>query len=75
MKNQNRIIAIEDFLQILEDPLVVFDIGCRWGFQEHWKRLESMVQLYGLDADEEEIQSLNSENESEDKSSFDLIWV
>lgn len=65
MGNQSRFITIEKLLRILDTPLVVFDIGCRWGFQEHWKRLESVVQLIGMDADEQETQSLNRENNND----------
>jgi FkbM family methyltransferase len=66
MDNHNRFTTIKELLRILDTPLVVFDIGCRWGFQEHWKLLESVVKLIGMDADEQEIQSLNSENQKEE---------
>jgi len=65
METEDRFVTIENILQILKDPLVVVDIGCRGGFQEHWKRLGSVVQLIGMDADEQEVNSLISENKQE----------
>jgi FkbM family methyltransferase len=46
---------------LLDAPLVVFDIGCRGGFQEHWQRLGALAQLIGFDADAQEIQGLQKE--------------
>ncbi len=63
MEREDRFAAIKNLLQILNEPLVVFDIGVRWGFQEHWKQLGSLAQLIGMDADEQEIQSLNNGSE------------
>ena len=65
MNDEEKYSIIESLLNIIKTPLVVCDIGCRWGFQEHWKRLESVVQLIGFDADDQEIQVLNSSTEKE----------
>ena len=43
----------------LDRPLVVLDIGCRWGFEEKWKALGSRVQLIGFDADAAECEALS----------------
>lgn len=45
----------------LESPLVVLDIGCRWGFEEKWKALGPHVRLIGFDADAAECQALNEQ--------------
>src|SRR5215212_8878045 len=66
MRTEDSFVTIENLLQTLDTRLVVFDIGCRWGFQEHWKRLESAVQLIGMDADAQEVQSLNLGHKKED---------
>lgn len=66
MRKEDRFVAIENLLKILNDPLVIVDIGVRWGFQEHWKRLGSLVQLIGMDADEQEVQSLNNANKGDE---------
>lgn len=60
MENEDRFIAIESLLKLLNNPLVVVDVGARWGFQEHWKRVESLIKLIGVDADEQEVSSLNA---------------
>lgn len=66
MENEVKFLTIEDLLRLLDSSLVVLDIGCRWGFQDHWKRLGSLVQLIGMDADEQEVQSLNNANKKEE---------
>jgi FkbM family methyltransferase len=66
MEKEDRYVAIENLLKILNDPPVVIDIGARWGFQEHWKRLGSFVRLIGVDADEQEVQSLNNANQGKE---------
>src|SRR3972149_2968465 len=66
MENEVKFLTIEDLLRLLDSSLVVLDIGCRWGFQDHWKRLVSLVQLIGMDADEQEVQSLNNANKKEE---------
>ena len=42
----------------LPDSLVVLDAGCRWGFGPQWDALDSQVELYGFDADAEEVERL-----------------
>jgi FkbM family methyltransferase len=42
----------------LEDPVVVIDAGCRWGFGPHWEALHEHVKLIGFDPDGEECRRL-----------------
>jgi FkbM family methyltransferase len=42
----------------LTRPLIVLDVGCRWGFADMWTRLAPHVFLYGFDPDEEECAEL-----------------
>jgi FkbM family methyltransferase len=42
----------------LEDPVVVIDAGCRWGFGPHWEALGEDVKLIGFDPDGEECRRL-----------------
>lgn len=42
----------------LEDPVVVIDAGCRWGFGPHWETLGEHVKLIGFDPDGEECRRL-----------------
>jgi len=44
---------------LLDRPLVVLDVGCRWGFAEKWKGLGRHVELIGFDADAAECRALN----------------
>lgn len=67
MEKEDKVIAITNLLRILNDPLVVFDVGVRWGFQEHWKHLEPYVKLIGIDADEQEVKQLEKNEKTEDK--------
>lgn len=43
----------------LESPLIVLDVGCRWGFEEKWRSLGPHVRLIGFDADAVECQTLS----------------
>jgi len=43
----------------LDRPLVVVDVGCRWGFEEKWKALGPQVRLIGFDADAAECEALS----------------
>jgi len=54
----NNITTITKLLQLLDKPLVVFDIGCRWGFQDKWKRLLPNIELIGFDADKAACETL-----------------
>ena len=60
MEKDDRFTSVKNLLEILDDHLVVIDVGARWGFQEHWKKLKSVVQLIGFDADDQEIRALNN---------------
>lgn len=50
--------SLPSLAALLDRPLVVLDVGCRWGFEEKWKALGSHVQLIGFDADAAECQAL-----------------
>ncbi len=39
---------------LLQDPLVVVDVGCRWGFAQAWERLGDQAIIVGFDPDEAE---------------------
>lgn len=43
---------------LLDDPLVVVDVGCRWGFSDVWTRLGSRCLTIGFDPDAEECRRL-----------------
>jgi len=43
---------------LLPDPLVVVDVGCRWGFSEAWVRLGERCRMIGFDPDVEECERL-----------------
>src|SRR5688572_20050661 len=46
----------------LDRPLVVVDVGCRWGFEEKWKALGPLVDLIGFDADAAECEALSRQS-------------
>jgi len=39
---------------LLQEPLVVVDVGCRWGFAQAWERLGDRAMIIGFDPDEAE---------------------
>jgi FkbM family methyltransferase len=43
---------------LLADPLVVVDVGCRWGFADRWGRLAERCMSVGFDPDREECERL-----------------
>lgn len=43
---------------LLAEPLVVVDVGCRWGFAEAWARLGDRARLVGFEPDVEECRRL-----------------
>lgn len=43
---------------LLDEPLVVIDVGCRWGFADSWERLGDRCIAIGFDPDEEECERL-----------------
>ena len=51
--------ALSSLAALLDRPLVVVDVGCRWGFEEKWKALGPQVQLIGFDADAAECEALS----------------
>lgn len=42
----------------LPEPLVLVDVGVRWGFEPRWAQLAPAARLIGFDADEEECERL-----------------
>lgn len=52
-------------LPALDAPLVVLDVGCRWGFEEKWRSLGAPVRLIGFDADAAECQTLRERSGDE----------
>jgi len=48
----------EHLVALLDEPLVVLDVGCRWGFAAAWEALGAHARLYGFEPDEEECQRL-----------------
>ncbi len=43
---------------ILDDPLVVMDVGCRWGFADAWEQLGDRCIAVGFEPDAEEVERL-----------------
>jgi FkbM family methyltransferase len=43
---------------LLQEPLVVVDVGCRWGFAQAWERLGDRANIIGFDPDESECERL-----------------
>lgn len=41
------------------DPVVIVDVGARWGFNAEWKVFDSALRVYCFEPDEEECQRLN----------------
>jgi FkbM family methyltransferase len=60
---RDKIDVLKSLLKLLDDQLVVVDIGARWGFQPHWKVLEEYINLIGFDADDKEIDSLRTSSQ------------
>jgi FkbM family methyltransferase len=46
--------ALTEISSLLDRPLGVVDVGCRWGFAEAWQVLADRVRLGGFDPDEDE---------------------
>jgi FkbM family methyltransferase len=42
----------------LPEPIVVIDIGCRWGFADSWSRLGAASRIFGFDPDADECHRL-----------------
>ena len=42
------------------DPIVIVDVGARWGFNAEWKVFGSALQVYCFEPDEEECKRLNA---------------
>ena len=63
MNHEARVVpSLSSLAALLERPLVVLDVGCRWGFEEKWKALGSQVQLIGFDADAAECEALTHQS-------------
>jgi FkbM family methyltransferase len=53
--------SLASLAALLDRPLVVVDVGCRWGFEKKWEALGSQVQLIGFDADAAECEALRQQ--------------
>lgn len=51
--------------RLLDRPLSVADIGCRWGFAEAWQQLGEAVKIVGFDPDAEECARLRERYSSQ----------
>src|SRR5262245_21833641 len=43
---------------LLEDPIVIADVGCRWGFADTWAQLDDRCRVIGFEPDEDECEQL-----------------
>lgn len=43
---------------LLEEPLVIADVGCRWGFADTWEQLGGRCRAIGFEPDERECELL-----------------
>jgi len=43
-----------------DDPVVVVDVGARWGFNEEWKVFGDALRVYCFEPDKEECERLNA---------------
>ena len=43
---------------LLDEPLVVMDVGCRWGFADSWEQLGDRCIAVGFEPDAEEVERL-----------------
>jgi cyclopropane fatty-acyl-phospholipid synthase-like methyltransferase len=46
--------AVAELVAELDRPLVVLDVGCRWGMDARWLVLGQHARLIGFDADADE---------------------
>jgi FkbM family methyltransferase len=44
--------------ELLEDPIVIADVGCRWGFADNWEQLGDRCHPIGFEPDEDECERL-----------------
>ncbi|HKA93980.1 MAG TPA: FkbM family methyltransferase [Acidimicrobiia bacterium] len=44
--------------RLLEEPIVVADVGCRWGFADTWEQLGDRCHAIGFEPDEAECEQL-----------------
>jgi FkbM family methyltransferase len=43
---------------LLDEPIVIADVGCRWGFADTWEQLGGRCRAIGFEPDEEECEAL-----------------
>jgi FkbM family methyltransferase len=53
--------SLHELADLLDEPIVVLDAGCRWGFADEWERLGERARLYGFDPDREECERLREQ--------------
>ena len=56
--------------RLLEDPLVVVDVGARYGFAQAWTGLGDRCMTYGFEPDEEECTRLTEQHRSQPQMKF-----
>jgi len=54
--------AIPRLAKLLPSPVVVVDVGCRWGFADKWRALESHLEFVGFVQDTAECEKLSHDN-------------
>lgn len=52
---------VEERRAFVEDPLVIFDIGARWGMNAEWEVFGEQMRVYCFEPDEEECSRLAAE--------------
>lgn len=50
---------VADTAVFRDDPLVIVDVGARWGFNEEWKVFGNALRVYCFEPDQEECKRLN----------------
>jgi FkbM family methyltransferase len=56
--------------ELLDDPIVVVDVGCRWGFGQAWEQLGDRCRLIGFEPDDVEYERMKKEYASNPKVSI-----
>jgi FkbM family methyltransferase len=56
---------------LLDDPIVIVDVGCRWGFADTWDQLGDRCRAVGFEPDEDECERLR--NHYHDRPSVEIV--
>jgi FkbM family methyltransferase len=54
-----------------DDPILIVDVGCRWGFAETWEQLGDRCRAIGFEPDEDECERLR--NHYHDRPSVEIV--